>query len=105
MNNISNITQKYEHRPLLNETSDKHRIDTRENQPTESNTGVSRDDKVSLSQASKEMQLAKSAVAESPDVREERVAELKQAIAANQYSINPDKIAESIIGALISEVI
>ncbi|MDX9786584.1 MAG: flagellar biosynthesis anti-sigma factor FlgM [Desulfobacterales bacterium] len=105
MNNISNITQKYGHRTLLSETADKHRIDIRENQATDNNAGVSRDDKVSLSQASKEMQLAKTAVAKSPNVREERVAELKQAIASNQYSIDPDKIADSIIGAIISDIV
>lgn len=106
MSNISNITHKYEHQTMLNETTDKQRTETRGNQVLESNPEVSaRDDKVSLSQASKIMQLAKNAVAESPDIREDQVAALKRAIANNQYGVTPEKIAESFIGTIVSEII
>lgn len=106
MNNISTITPKYEHQTMLNETTDKQRSETRGNQVLESNSEVSaRDDKVSLSQASRVMQLAKNAVAESSDIREDKVAALKRAIADNQYGVTPEKIAESFIGTLVSEII
>ena len=108
MNNISNITQKYERQTLLNETADKQRSESRSNQLMENlnNTEVTpRDDKVSLSQASKIMQLAKNAVAESPDIREDKVMTLKKTIADNQYGVAPEKIADAFIGSIISEII
>lgn len=105
MNNISDIRQNYVNQALLNETADKPRTDAQAGQAPDNTAGISRDDKVSLSQASKEMQLVKTAVAESPDIRTEKVAELKQAIMANQYSIDPNKVAEAIIGSIVSEVV
>lgn len=104
MNNISNITQQYEQH-ILNETGDKRRIEPLETQPLEKSADVARDDKVSLSQASKEMQLAKNAVAEQPDVREERVAALKQAIEDGQYEMDTEQMADKLVGNIISEVI
>lgn len=105
MNNIGNITQKYEHQTLLSETTDKRRLESQELRQTETSPDAARNDKVSLSQASKEMQLAKNAVAEIPEVREEKVAEIKQAIADDRYELNSEKIAEKFVGTLISEII
>ena len=105
MSNISNITQKYEHQTLMNEPVDKTRTDPKGGQPTGNTAEMPRDDKVSLSQASKEMMLVKKAVNESPDIREEKVAQLKAAIANNEYHVDSGKIAESFIGTLVSEVV
>lgn len=105
MNNIGNITQKYEHQTLLSETTDKRRVDAPELRQTETGSDSVRNDKVSLSQASREMQLAKNAVAELPDIRTEKVAQLKQAISDERYELNSEKIAEKLVGSLISEII
>lgn len=105
MNNIGNITQKYEHQTLLSEATDKRRIDAQELRQNEAVSDTTHNDKVSLSQTSKEMQLAKNAVAESPEIREERVMQIKQALADGRYEINPEKIADKLVGTLISEII
>jgi negative regulator of flagellin synthesis FlgM len=105
MNNIGNITQKYEQQTLLSEAIDKRRVEPQETRQPEANSDAVRNDKVSLSQTSKEMQLAQNAVAEAPDVREEKVALIKQAIADQRYEIDSEKIAEKLIGSLISEVV
>jgi negative regulator of flagellin synthesis FlgM len=105
MNHIGNITQKYEHQTLLSEATDKRRIDAQESRQSEAVSDTTHNDKVSLSQASKEMQLAKNAVAESPDIREEKVMQLKQAIADGRYEMNSEKIADKLVGTLISEII
>jgi flagellar biosynthesis anti-sigma factor FlgM len=105
MNHIGNITQKYEHQTQLSETTDKRRVESQDVRHTETGSDPARDDKVSLSQASKEMQLAKSAVADVPEIREEKVALIKQAIADNRYELNSEKIAEKLVGAHISEMI
>ena len=104
MNNIGIISQKYEQQTYLDETADKQRISAQDNKPIEKSTDVVKDDKVSLSQTSKDMQLAKQASADAPDIREDRVAQLKQDIADGQYEINPEKIAEKLVGTIISEV-
>lgn len=59
-------------------------------------------DTVSLSAASKEMQVATAAVAASPDTRAEEVARHRQAIEQGQYEIHPEKIAEKIVGNFIN---
>jgi negative regulator of flagellin synthesis FlgM len=105
MNHIGNITQKYEHRTMLSEATDKRRVESQELRQNETSSDAARNDKVSLSQASKEMQLAKNAVAGLPEIREEKVAEIKQAIADNRYELNSEKIAEKLVGTLISEMI
>jgi negative regulator of flagellin synthesis FlgM len=105
MSNIGNITPKYDQRTFLNETTDKRRSDPQELRQNENSSEVTREDKVSLSTKSKEMQLVKSAVADAPDVREQKVAQIKQAIADGQYKIDPKKIADKFIGSLISEVV
>jgi negative regulator of flagellin synthesis FlgM len=105
MNNIGNITQKYEHQTLLTEATDKRRIDALESRQSEAASDTTHTDRVSLSQASKEMQLAKNAVADAPEIREEKVMQLKQAIADGRYEINPEKIADKLVGTLISEII
>lgn len=104
MTNISNVTGKYE-QAFLNETTDKQRVDTpASTPPEESKAERIQDDKVSLSNASKDMQTAKQAVASSPDIRQEKVNDIKQAVADGRYEIDAGKVAEKMIGAIIHEV-
>ena len=104
MTNISNVTGKYE-QAFLTETTEKQRIDTPAPPPEENKTERTQNDKVSLSNASKDMQTAKQAVVSSPDIRIEKVNEIKQAIANGRYEIDAGKVAEKMIGSIISEVI
>lgn len=105
MTNISNVTGKYE-QAFLNETTDKQRVDAPGTPPPEeSKTDRIQDDKVSLSDASKDMQTAKQAIASSPDIRLEKVNEIKQAVADGRYEVDAGKVAEKMISAIISEVI
>jgi negative regulator of flagellin synthesis FlgM len=105
MNNIGNITYKYGQQTVINEPMDKTRTENRGNQPVEKGSDMDRDDKVSLSQTSKALQTAKAAVAETPDVREDKVGALRQAIEQGQYHVDSNKVAESFIGNIISEVV
>lgn len=105
MTNITNVTGKYE-QAFLNETTDKQRVDTpAATPPEESKAERIRDDKVSLSNASKDMQTAKQTIASSPDIRPEKVNEIKEAVASGRYEIDAGKVAEKMIGSIISEVI
>ncbi|MCR5684380.1 MAG: flagellar biosynthesis anti-sigma factor FlgM [Lachnospiraceae bacterium] len=60
-------------------------------------TGVS--DKLELSQLGRDMQVAKAAVKAAPDVRADRVAELKAQVANGTYSVSDDDLAEKLAGA------
>jgi len=104
MTNITNVTGKYE-QAFLNETTDKQRLDAPATLPEESKTERIQDDRVSLSDASRDMQTAKQAIASSPDIRLEKINEIKQAVADGRYEIDAGKVAEKMIGSIISEMI
>lgn len=54
-------------------------------------------DKVEISGLGRDMQIAKQAVSESSDIREERVAEVKEQIDKGTYGVSGDAFAEKII--------
>ena len=70
-------------------------------QPSESASpdkqGATRDAIVNLSQASKEASLMKTAIADTPDIRQDKVLALKEKIAAGQYGLNPQAIADKMV--------
>lgn len=56
-------------------------------------------DTLELSQAGKDMQVAKAAVAAAPAVRENRVAEIKAAMENGTWSVSDDELAEKLLGS------
>jgi negative regulator of flagellin synthesis FlgM len=60
------------------------------------NDSVVLEEKVSISSISKDIKLAQKAIAELPDVREEKVRELKEQIEKGTYIVSGEKIAEKI---------
>ncbi len=54
-------------------------------------------DQVSLSRESKELQAVRQAVAQAPEVREEKVAELREAIKSGRYDVTGEEIAEQML--------
>jgi negative regulator of flagellin synthesis FlgM len=106
MTNISNITGKYE-QAYLNETAEKQ-VAQPVNAPettVEAAETERPDDKVSLSNASREMQAAEEAVAATPDVRQDRVDEIKMAVESGNYDMDPAKIADKMVGAMVNEMV
>ena len=61
------------------------------------NNGLSSSDQLEISQVGKDYQIAKQAIKSVPDVREDRVNELKAAIAAGTYNVSDEDIADKII--------
>lgn len=57
-------------------------------------------DTVSLSSGLKDLQLVKKAVDKTPDVRSEKVSELRDKINSGTYKIDPEKIAEKMINSV-----
>ena len=60
---------------------------------------TSANDKLEISQTAKNYQVAKSAVAEASDVREDKVADIKSQMAAGTYSVSSEDIADKILGS------
>ncbi|MFZ5569793.1 MAG: flagellar biosynthesis anti-sigma factor FlgM [Thermodesulfobacteriota bacterium] len=113
MNNITkpvNAAGTYERQAYIGETTDR-KLATREGvMPDKKNESAG--DRVSLSTESKDMQTARQAVLASADNKEnadsnraEKVAGLQQAVAEGRYQINPEKIAEKLIGSMVDELV
>lgn len=104
MANVSNINN-INSRAYVNGTTETQKVDDRENQAVEKSSELTQSDKVSLSKESKDIQLAKDAVAAEPDIRAEKVDPIKQKVAEGTYEVNAEKVAEGLIGTHISEVV
>jgi negative regulator of flagellin synthesis FlgM len=60
---------------------------------------------VNLSQASKEAQKIREIMAYEPDVREDKVADLKNRIESGQYTIDHARVADKLVDELIKELL
>lgn len=58
---------------------------------------VSKRDAYEISQSAKDYQVAKNAVAEAADIREDKVAQLKEALASGSYNVSAQEVAEKIV--------
>lgn len=102
MTNISNIG-KYE-QTYLNETADKQGVTPGTGTTETVETERTQDDRVSLSNASRDLQAAEDAVAAVPDVRQDKVDAIKQAVEGGTYEIDPGKIADKMLGMNVNEM-
>ncbi len=60
---------------------------------------------VNLSTASKEAQTAREVIASEPDVREDKVAELKERIESGNYTVDNKAVADKIVDSFIDEIL
>jgi negative regulator of flagellin synthesis FlgM len=68
------------------------------------NTAVKPEETVDLSTKAKDIQQAKSALSSVPDVREQKVAELKSQVEQGAYKVSGEKIAEKMVGESIVDI-
>lgn len=61
-------------------------------------------EKVELSSNVKDLQYIKKAVDELPDVREDKVLDLKKQIQEGTYNVNGEKIAEKMLGESLLDI-
>lgn len=71
---------------------------------TESKNALEQDTVVQFSKASKEAQLIADVISTEPDIRQEKVDELKAEIESKEYQINHDAVAERIVNHIIDEL-
>ncbi len=60
-------------------------------------------DQVSLSEEGKELQAIREKVAEAPEVREAKVAELREAIKSRRYNVTGEEIAEQMLARSLAD--
>ena len=60
-------------------------------------------DTVELSAGSQDVQKAKAILAQTPDVRADKVQALKEKIADGDYTVDPHRIADNMLTSLLSE--
>ena len=70
------------------------RTDVNGARPTQ---GVTQGDQVVLSQRASEVQLARQALASAPQVRAQRVAELKKQLQSGTFRVDADTVADKIV--------
>jgi negative regulator of flagellin synthesis FlgM len=56
-------------------------------------------DQISLSTAGKDMQVAKNALAKTPDVREDKVNDIKSRLENESYNVDPEAFASKLMSA------
>jgi len=59
---------------------------------------------VNLSTASKEAQMAKKIAASEPDMRQDKVAELKQRIESGNYAVDQKDVADKMVDSFMDEI-
>lgn len=71
---------------------------------TKKTTNVSktgRSDDLQISQFGRNLQVARAAVAKTPDVREDKIADIKERMAAGNYKFDMDALAEKLTDGYI----
>lgn len=76
---------------------------TNQTNKTKAEKKVSRDDKVEISQMGKDIHIAKQAIQNLPDVREDRVADIKKRMEAGSYTFSNSDIAEKLVETFFGE--
>lgn len=61
---------------------------------------VTKDDRLEISQAGKDINVAKKAIAEAPDVRAERIEMIKKQMAEGTYNVSMEAVADKILGGM-----
>ena len=86
----------------VNQVQDKDKVDATSEQPEKQQAKA---DTVVLSDTAKKVQEAQNQLAEIPDIREDKVAELKEQIENGTYNMDEEKIAGKIIkDALLNDL-
>lgn len=67
---------------------------------TSSVSKASKSDKLEISQFGKDFQIAKQAVATAPDVREDKIADIKAMMSAGTYNITAEMFADKLVSNL-----
>lgn len=66
--------------------------------------GTSYSDKLEISQTGKDYQIAKQALKSIPDVREDRVKEIKERMASGTYNVSAEEVVNKLVDNYFNEL-
>lgn len=72
---------------------------------TEKSSEVKKSDQLELSQTGKDYQVAKQAVAHAPEVRMDRVNEIKKRMESGTYQISTEEVANKLVESYFSTIV
>ena len=92
--------------PLISLNANVQRLDaSQQSERAQKSDGDSSDsDRLELSVQSREFSQMQSLIQSTPDVREDRINQVRSEIESGTYNIKAEKIAEKIIGGTLDEV-
>lgn len=73
---------------------------TTQSKVNKTNAAKQKDDKVEISQIGKDIHLAKKAIQKQPDVREDKVQEIKEKMTAGTYEVSMSDVVEKMLSNL-----
>lgn len=77
---------------------------TNTNYKTKATGAAAGTDKVEISQFGKDFQIAKESIAQAPDVREDKIADIKAMMSAGTYNISGMDFANKVVEDFTSEI-
>jgi negative regulator of flagellin synthesis FlgM len=91
-------------KPTQNEMDGIKGSQNQDGQKVQEKNQTPQDTIVNLSTASKDAQIAKKVVDSEPDVREDKVAELKNQIESGNYTIDHKAVADKMVDSFMDEI-
>jgi negative regulator of flagellin synthesis FlgM len=99
---ISNSTQNYINQSYANQAATKAAEQAaNQEKPAEETVAT---DSINLSSTTRDLQKISAAAETEPENREQLVADLKQQVQSNQYTVNAEQVAEKMIGSIMDEL-
>ncbi|MFV0341929.1 MAG: flagellar biosynthesis anti-sigma factor FlgM [Anaerocolumna sp.] len=74
-------------------------------QKIEKKTNAITKDQVEISSVGKDYQIAKNAVAKTPDIRTDKVQDIKKRITSGTYNVNMEEVADQILNRYFEKTI
>jgi negative regulator of flagellin synthesis FlgM len=98
-NPLSQMIQSFQKSENLNQTSDKA-VDKQ----AAATTTAAASETVDISSRAKDIQLAQTAINSAPEIRADKVQELKTQIAQGTYEVNSGKVAMKMVGESLMDI-
>lgn len=77
---------------------------TKQTQKINTEKKIAKDDKFEISQTGKDLAVAKKALSETSDIREERVAAIKKQMEEGTYKVSAEDVVEKILNSMTGSI-
>jgi negative regulator of flagellin synthesis FlgM len=101
----SHEISKYHPKSEPNPTQQVNEKFSADDQKAKANENAEQDTIVNISKESQEAQRIKELISSEPDIREDKVSELKERIESGKYSIDCDRVADKMIQASLEDIL